>query len=83
MSNPKRRIRQNVYGNWKGYEGRKRAEDFGTDESEANRWLRGEPKAPPEPLIMIDWKARWAAAEESDRRASSMLFETREFDESV
>lgn len=34
-----RRIRQNIWGNWRGYEGRKVVKDFGTDEIEAKAWL--------------------------------------------
>ena len=34
----KRRIRQNAWGNWKGYEGRRKVEDFGTDELDAILW---------------------------------------------
>jgi hypothetical protein len=35
----KRRIRQNIWGNWKGYEGSRKVHDFGTDEVEAKRWM--------------------------------------------
>jgi len=38
----KRRIKQNVYGNWVGYEGRARTEEFGdhaNSESDAREWL--------------------------------------------
>lgn len=41
----KRRIRQNIWGNWKGYEGTRRVEDFGTDEQEARLWLANSPLA--------------------------------------
>lgn len=36
----KRRIRQNVYGNWHGYVGRKWAVEFGTEKAGAFYWLR-------------------------------------------
>jgi len=44
----KRRIRQNRYDNWYGYEGGRKVASFfndaqGTQEEHANRWLRGEP----------------------------------------
>jgi hypothetical protein len=38
----KRRIYQNIYGNWVGYEGRARVEEFGcgaSAESDAKEWL--------------------------------------------
>lgn len=35
----KRRIKQNVWGNWKGYLGTRQALDFGTDEVSARHWL--------------------------------------------
>ncbi len=39
----KRRIKQNIWGNWKGYEGTRRAADcrteFGTDSVAAYIWL--------------------------------------------
>jgi hypothetical protein len=43
----KRRIKQNAWGNWYGYEGRRRVKAFGesvewTAEQNAERWLRGE-----------------------------------------
>lgn len=34
----KRTVKQNVWGNWKGYEGRRIVEDFGTDEMAAKEW---------------------------------------------
>lgn len=37
----KRRIRQNVWGNWKGYEGNRKVACFGIDEQEAKAWLAG------------------------------------------
>lgn len=43
---PKRRIRQNIWGNWKGYLGTKRVEDFGTDERAAKDWLDNKPEPP-------------------------------------
>lgn len=39
MKTPVRYIRQNIWGNIKGYEGRKRVEDFGTDQHSAEQWL--------------------------------------------
>lgn len=42
MSQPKRTIRRNIYGNWVGYVGRARVEEFGdhaNSESDANEWL--------------------------------------------
>lgn len=40
----KRRVRQNLWGNWKGYEGRKQVTDFGIDATDAFVWLAtGEP----------------------------------------
>ena len=41
MSAAKRRIKQNVWGNWNGYEGNRKVIEFGTGEFEANEWLRG------------------------------------------
>ena len=38
---PKRRIKENAWGNWKGYEGRKYVYDFGTNEEAANEWALG------------------------------------------
>jgi hypothetical protein len=35
----KRRIHQNIWGNWNGYEGKKRVVEFGTDEVRAGHWL--------------------------------------------
>ena len=35
----KRRIKMNVWGNWNGYEGSKRALEFGTDERGARVWF--------------------------------------------
>jgi hypothetical protein len=38
----KRAIKKNIYGNWVGYEGRFRTEEFGdhaNSESSANEWL--------------------------------------------
>ena len=34
----KRRIRQNVWGNWYGYEGTRRTKEFGTDALSAREW---------------------------------------------
>lgn len=36
---PKRRIRENIWGNWKGYEGTRQVKDFGTDRRDAELWL--------------------------------------------
>ena len=38
----KRRIKQNIYGNWVGYEGRERTQEFGdhaSSEDDAREWL--------------------------------------------
>lgn len=35
----KRRIYQNIYGNWRGYVGRKQVIEFGADEVYAGHWL--------------------------------------------
>jgi|SRR5215471_11714592 len=35
----KRRIRENIYGNWRGYIGARCVEDFGLDEVDAHAWL--------------------------------------------
>lgn len=35
----KRRIRQNIWGNWIGYAGRERWEEFGPHEFDAKYWL--------------------------------------------
>jgi hypothetical protein len=38
-----RKIKQNIWGNWNGYEGRRRVQQFGTDEISAAYWsLTGE-----------------------------------------
>ena len=37
-SSGKRRIRQNVWGNWYGYEGTRRTKEFGTDARAAREW---------------------------------------------
>jgi hypothetical protein len=38
-----RKIKQNIWGNWNGYEGRNRVQQFGTDEISAAYWaLTGE-----------------------------------------
>jgi len=37
----KRRIHQNIWGNWNGYEGNRKVESFGTDEEAALLWLGG------------------------------------------
>ena len=37
----KLRIKQNVYGNWNGYRGAKRVEDFGLDDVRAEAWVTG------------------------------------------
>ena len=37
----KRRIRQNQWGNWKGYLGSRKVEDFGTDGQAAQEWAAG------------------------------------------
>lgn len=36
----KRSIRKNIYGNWVGYVGRNRVEEFGEDERGAAYWLK-------------------------------------------
>lgn len=35
----KRKIRQNIWGNWYGYEGRSRVKKFGLDKIEAEIWI--------------------------------------------
>jgi hypothetical protein len=35
----KKRIRENIYGNWRGYLGTRCVEDFGLDEVRAHAWL--------------------------------------------
>ena len=41
--NSKRKIKQNIYGNWNGYVGRNRIQEFGTDSISAAYWfLTGE-----------------------------------------
>lgn len=37
----KRKIKQNVWGNWNGYEGTRKVKEFGTGEFEAREWLQG------------------------------------------
>lgn len=41
-SRPKRRIHQNVWGNWNGYEGTRKVREFGTDKWDARLWVKGE-----------------------------------------
>jgi hypothetical protein len=43
---PGRRVRCNVWGNWYGYEGTRRAAEFGTDEETAEDWRHGLTVAP-------------------------------------
>jgi hypothetical protein len=38
----KRRIKQTIYGNWNGYVGNKRVEEFGQWEHEALAWQAGD-----------------------------------------
>ncbi len=50
----KRRIRQNIYGNWKGYEGSRRVRDFGCGvggKIDAEAWLAEAPAQPQQLLI--------------------------------
>jgi len=35
----KRRIRQNIWDNWQGYEGTRRVRSFGCSRSDAEEWL--------------------------------------------
>ena len=35
----KRRVRQNIWGNWCGYEGVRKTQEFGTNEVAAHYWL--------------------------------------------
>lgn len=35
----KRKIKQNIWGNWRGYLGTKCVEEFGTDEISAGHWM--------------------------------------------
>jgi hypothetical protein len=45
VSPMKRRIKQNAWDNWSGYEGTRKTEYFGTDERKAREWLKsGKPK---------------------------------------
>ncbi len=37
----KRRVRLNIWGNWKGYESTRKVYDFGTDERAAKEWEKG------------------------------------------
>jgi len=47
----KKRIKQNIWGNWKGYEGRRKVQDFGTDEQAARDWISGiEPETTNQPI---------------------------------
>ena len=41
-SGPKRRIKQNIWGNWNGYEGTRKVREFGTDKWDAELWVKGE-----------------------------------------
>jgi hypothetical protein len=34
-----RKIKQNIWGNWNGYEGRSRVQEFGTDDIASAYWL--------------------------------------------
>ncbi len=43
-----RHIRTNIWGNTKGYEGRKKVMDFGVDEHAAQLWVEGKPAMAPE-----------------------------------
>lgn len=36
---PKRKVKQNVWGNWNGYEGGRKVQEFGTDDVSAGYWL--------------------------------------------
>lgn len=38
----KRRIHQNIWGNWNGYEGTRKVREFGTDNWDAELWVKGE-----------------------------------------
>jgi hypothetical protein len=40
----KKRIKQNVWGNWNGYRGRHKVIAFGTDGQAATEWLENEDK---------------------------------------
>ena len=37
----KRRIKQNIWGNWNGYEGARKVVEFGTNEQGAQEWFAG------------------------------------------
>lgn len=39
MANAKRTTRKNIYGNWVGYVGRARVEEFGEDRTRAQEWV--------------------------------------------
>lgn len=48
----KRRIHQNVWGNWNGYEGTRKVKEFGTGGGDAEEWLQGVEPLPLEPLVL-------------------------------
>jgi len=59
---PKRRIRQNPYGNWYGYEGNRRVIEFsnsvfGSQEEYANEWLAGKENEP-DSLHSMRWNPK-------------------------
>jgi hypothetical protein len=39
MKNAKRKIRQNIWGNWRGYISGRIVQEFGTDEIAAGHWM--------------------------------------------
>lgn len=50
----KRRIHQNIWGNWNGYEGTRKVIEFGTDEIDAREWLGFVSITPKERQVLTD-----------------------------
>ena len=69
----KRRIHQNVWGNWNGYAGSRRVEDFGTDEMNARYWLQHGARTDDDfrKLSEDESLCRWKLVVEQARRAGS------------
>lgn len=70
MSEAKRRIRQNVWGNWNGYEGNCKVIEFGTGEFEANEWLQGverEPFTGPITMRKFDFESTESATKSDEQ----------------
>jgi len=50
----KRRIHQNIWGNWNAYVGKKKFMEFGTNHAAAEKWLEtGEVEEVPFPIDML------------------------------